>query len=373
MSTRPAPAPAVVDTTVIPGVLADPLLSIRRLRKHFPVRTGLFGRATGQVRAVDGVSLDVGHGETLGIVGESGCGKTTLGRTILRLVEPTDGDIRFDGVDVRALRGKALRTMRRNMQIIFQDPFSSLNPRMTIGATVREGLTVHRLAEGAAADQRVRQLLEEVGLRGEYASRYPHEFSGGQRQRVGIARALAVQPKFIVCDEPVSALDVSVQAQVINLLMDLQRDRGLAYLFIAHDLSVVEHMANRVAVMYLGRIVEFASAADLYREPLMPYTQALLSAVPVPDPVTKRRRIVLAGDVPSPANPPSGCVFHPRCHHPARDAACAAIMPPLEEKAPGHWVACIKQPPTSVMWDAQRQAGATKEPTRHVPVIGSAT
>jgi len=375
VSTRPAPSPAAppAPAPVVPGVLADPLLSIRRLTKHFPVRSGLFGRATGQVRAVDGVSLDVGHGETLGVVGESGCGKTTLGRTILRLIEPTGGDIRFDGVDVLALRGKALRTMRRNMQIIFQDPFSSLNPRMTIGATVREGLTVHRLAEGAAADQRVRQLLEEVGLRGEYASRYPHEFSGGQRQRVGIARALAVEPKFIVCDEPVSALDVSVQAQVINLLMDLQRDRGLAYLFIAHDLSVVEHMANRVAVMYLGRIVEFASATDLYREPLMPYTQALLSAVPVPDPVTRRRRIVLAGDVPSPANPPSGCVFHPRCHHPARDAACATIVPPLEEKAPGHWVACIKQPPTIVTWDAQRQAGATKEPTRHLPVIGQAT
>ena len=371
MSTPPGPGQAIADATVIPGVLADPLLSIRRLTKHFPVRTGLFGRATGQVRAVDGVSLDVGHGETLGVVGESGCGKTTLGRTILRLIEPTDGEIRFDGVDVRALRGKPMRSMRRNMQIIFQDPFSSLNPRMTIGATVREGLTVHRLAEGSAADQRVRQLLEEVGLRGDYASKYPHEFSGGQRQRIGIARALAVEPKFIVCDEPVSALDVSVQAQVINLLMDLQRDRGLTYLFIAHDLSVVEHMANRVAVMYLGRIVEFASAGDLYREPLMPYTQALLSAVPVPDPVTKRQRIVLAGDVPSPANPPSGCVFHPRCHHPARDAACASIVPPLEQKAPGHWVACLKQPPTIVTWDAQRQAGGTKEPSRHLPVINS--
>ena len=373
MSARPYPSPSSVEVIQVPGGLADPLLSIRRLTKHFPVRTGLFGRATGQVRAVDGVSLDVGHGETLGVVGESGCGKTTLGRTILRLVEPTSGEIRFDGVDVRALAGKALRAMRRNMQIIFQDPFSSLNPRMTIGATVREGLTVHKLAEGAAADQRVRQLLEEVGLRGEYATKYPHEFSGGQRQRVGIARALAVEPKFIVCDEPVSALDVSVQAQVINLLRDLQRDRGLAYLFIAHDLSVVEHMANRVAVMYLGRIVEFASAADLYREPLMPYTQALLSAVPVPDPVTKRRRIVLAGDVPSPAHPPTGCVFHPRCHHPARDAACTSIVPPLEEKSPGHWVACIKQPPTGVTWDAQRQAGGTKEPCRHLPVVGQLT
>ena len=353
----------------VPGAIPSPLLSLRDVKTHFPIRTGLLGRPTGAVRAVDGVSLDVAAGETLGVVGDSGCGKTTLGRTILRLIEPTSGAIRFDGVDLLSLKGRALRAMRRNLQIIFQDPFSSLNPRMTIGATVREGLTVHKLAEGADADRRVRQLLEEVGLRPEYASHYPHEFSGGQRQRVGIARALAVQPKFIVCDEPVSALDVSVQAQVINLLRDLQRDRGLTYLFIAHDLSVVEHMANRVAVMYLGRIVEFATAADLYREPLMPYTQALLSAVPIPDPVTKRARIVLAGDVPSPANPPTGCVFHPRCHHPARDAACASIVPPLEQKAPGHWVACIKQPPTAVSWTAQQQGGATREPVRYLPVL----
>jgi len=346
----------------------EPLLSISQLTKHFPIRRGLLGREAGAVRAVDGVSLQVGRGETLGIVGESGCGKTTLGRCILRLIEPTSGQIHFDGIDVRALDPAPMRRLRRRMPIIFQDPFSSLNPRMTVGAIVREGLTIHKLAAGAEADKRVRQLLEEVGLRSEYASRYPHEFSGGQRQRIGIARALAVEPELIVCDEPVSALDVSVQAQVINLLQDLQRDRGLTYLFIAHDLSVVEHIATRVAVMYLGKIVELASAADVYREPVMPYTQALLSAVPVPDPAATRDRIVLTGDVPSPANPPSGCVFHPRCPHPGKDAACTVIVPPLEEKAPGHVAACIKQPPTTVPWHAQQQAGATHQPERHLPL-----
>jgi oligopeptide/dipeptide ABC transporter ATP-binding protein len=240
---------------------------------------------------------------------------------------------------------------------------------MTVGNAIREGITIHRIAEGSAADTRVRQLLDEVGLRAEYATRYPHEFSGGQRQRIGIARALAVEPKFIVCDEPVSALDVSVQAQVINLLRDLQRERKLTYLFIAHDLSVVKHMSDRVAVMYLGKIVELAKAEDLYREPTMPYTQALLSAVPIADPTMEKKRILLQGDVPSPANPPSGCVFNPRCQHPARDAACTVINPPLEEKAQDHYAACIKQPPTTISWDEQKKAGGEKPPERYFPVV----
>jgi oligopeptide/dipeptide ABC transporter ATP-binding protein len=348
--------------------VSDSLLSVRDLVKHFPITRGVFGRTVGLVRAVDGISFDVKSGETLGLVGESGCGKTTAGRSILRLIEPTAGEVTFDGTSVLSLDASRLRALRRQMQIVFQDPFSSLNPRMTVGAIVREGLIIHRIAEGADAHARVRQLLEEVGLRPEYASRYPHEFSGGQRQRIGIARALAVEPRFIVCDEPVSALDVSVQAQVINLLQDLQRDRGLTYLFIAHDLSVVEHVANRVAVMYLGHIVELAPADDLYADPIMPYTQALLSAVPIPDPGKRKKRIVLTGDVPSPADPPPGCPFHPRCHHPAKDAACTRIRPPLEAKAEGHFVACIKQPPTRISWGEQQAAGATRAPERYVPL-----
>jgi oligopeptide/dipeptide ABC transporter ATP-binding protein len=346
----------------------EPLVSVRHLTKSFPIKKGVFARQVGAVQAVNDVSFDVARGETLGVVGESGCGKTTTGRTILRLIEPTSGEIRFEGRDVNSMGTSELRALRREMQIIFQDPVSSLNPRMTVGAIVREGLTIHRLAEGAAADARVRQLLQEVGLRPEYANRYPHEFSGGQRQRIGIARALSVEPRFIVCDEPVSALDVSVQAQVINLLVDLQREHNLTYMFIAHDLSVVEHIADRVAVMYLGKVVELATAEDLYREPIMPYTQALLSAVPVADPKARKERIILQGDVPSPANPPSGCVFHPRCHHPAKDAACAQIVPPLEEKAPGHFAACIKQPPTIVTWEKQKEAGGVHPAERYLPL-----
>jgi oligopeptide/dipeptide ABC transporter ATP-binding protein len=348
---------------------AAPLVQARDLARHFPVGGGLFRAPSRVIRAVDGVSLDVARGETLALVGESGSGKTTTGRLLLHLEAPTRGTVTFDGTDLASLAPAALRTLRRRMQLVFQDPFGSLNPRMTIGDTVKEGLLIHRLAEGAAADRRARELLEEVGLRPEWATRYPHEFSGGQRQRVGIARALSVGPDFVVLDEPVSALDVSVQAQVINLLMDLQRQRGLTYLFIAHDLSVVEHVATRVAVMYLGRIVELAPRDALFAAPLHPYAQALRSAVPVADPTVRARRIPLAGEPPSPAAPPSGCPFHPRCHHPARDASCAALVPPLEEKAPGHFAACDKQPPTGVSWEAQAAAGATHRPDRHLPVL----
>lgn len=323
---------------------AEALLSVRGLKKAFPLRKGLFSRKSGEIRAVDGVSFDLLRGETLGVVGESGCGKTTTGRALLRLTEPTSGRARFEGKEIFEMDRNELRAFRRQAQMVFQDPFSSLNPRMTVGTMLREVLQVHGLAEGKAAEKRISELLRLVGLLPEHAVRYPHEFSGGQRQRIGIARALAVEPDLIICDEPVSALDVSVQAQVLNLLQDLQERFGLTYLFIAHDLSVVEHISDRVAVMYLGRIVELADADDLYRTPLMPYTQALLSAVPVADPRKKRERIVLKGDVPSPADPPPGCPFHPRCNHPLKDADCARIIPPLAEKAPGHFAACIKVP-----------------------------
>ena len=305
-----------------------PLLSVRHLVKYYQ-SGGLFGRAAPPVRAVDGVSFDVGRGETLALVGESGCGKSSVGRTILRLQEPTSGESLYDGVDIFSLDRNTLREQRRHMQIIFQDPYSSLNPRMTIGAAIAEGLEIHRLAPRAEIPGRVAALLEEVGLDSSYAGRYPHEFSGGQRQRIGIARALAVQPSFIVCDEPVSALDVSVQAQVLNLLADLQRQRGLSYLFIAHDLAVVRQIAHRIAVMYLGRIVEQGPTDEILSQPRHPYTVALLSAVPEPDPSTQKSRIVLSGDLPSPANPPPGCPFHTRCFHPLKSARCRTEVPPL--------------------------------------------
>jgi len=305
-----------------------PLVQVRDLVKYY-VAGGFFSARTPPVRAVDGVSFEVGRGETLALVGESGCGKSSVGRTILRLQEPTSGTMLFDGTSVFALERTALRQLRRRMQIIFQDPYGSLNPRMTIGAAVAEGIQIHRLATGTDVRRRVAALLGEVGLDPEYARRYPHEFSGGQRQRIGIARALAVEPSFIVCDEPVSALDVSVQAQVLNLLADLQRDRGLSYLFIAHDLAVVRQIAHRVAVMYLGRIVESGPTEALLSAPRHPYTVALLSAVPEPDPGRRRSRIVLSGDLPSPSNPPPGCPFHTRCFHPARSERCRTEVPPL--------------------------------------------
>jgi oligopeptide/dipeptide ABC transporter ATP-binding protein len=304
------------------------LLSVRHLVKYYQ-GGGLFHRSAPPVRAVDGVSFDVNAGETLALVGESGCGKTTVGRTILRLQEPTGGTAHFQGVDIFALDRAALRAVRRRMQIIFQDPYSSLNPRMTIGSAIAEGIEIHRLAPRSEIPERVRALLQEVGLDPDYAQRYPHEFSGGQRQRVGIARALAVEPAFIVCDEPVSALDVSVQAQVLNLLSDLQHQRGLSYLFIAHDLAVVRQIAHRVAVMYLGRIVEEGPTDQLLSGPRHPYTVALLSAVPEPDPGTRRSRIVLSGDLPSPANPPPGCPFHTRCFHPLKNERCRTEVPRL--------------------------------------------
>jgi oligopeptide/dipeptide ABC transporter ATP-binding protein len=319
-----------------------PLLAVRDLKKHFPIKSGLLGRTTSSVKAVDGISFDVMPGEVVGLVGESGSGKTTAGRTILRLVEPTSGEIVFDGTDIAKIPAPAMRDWRRRMQIIFQDPYASLNPRMTVGEIVGQALKIHRLASGAEMEDRVVQLLGKVGLAASAVRRYPHEFSGGQRQRIGIARALAVSPQFIVADEPVSALDVSIQAQVLNLLLDLKSELQLTLLFIAHDLSVVEYISDRVIVMYLGKIMEVAPARELYRNPVHPYTQALLSAIPVPDPTVRRERVILQGDIPSPINPPSGCVFRTRC--PIAAPECAKVEPPLEAVGPGHFKACIRRP-----------------------------
>ncbi|HET7078309.1 MAG TPA: ABC transporter ATP-binding protein [Chloroflexia bacterium] len=325
------------------GPGADTILRVEGLKMHFPITDGIIlQREVGKVRAVDGLDFSVKRGETLGLVGESGCGKSTTGRAILQLYRPSAGHVYFEGQDLTKMSGEQLRQQRRQMQMIFQDPYASLNPRMTVGSIVGEPLQVHGMAKGKERQERVQELLRVVGLNAYYVNRYPHEFSGGQRQRIGIARALAVNPKFIVADEPISALDVSIRAQVINLMEDLQAEFNLTYLFIAHDLSVVRHISDRVAVMYLGKIVELAERQDLYQNPLHPYTKALLSAVPIPDPIaeSKRERIILQGDVPSPINPPSGCRFHTRC--PIAIAACSEIDPPFEEKAPGHWAACIR-------------------------------
>ena len=319
--------------------MTEPLLKVNKLVKHFPITGGVLGRVVDNVHAVDGVSFELDAGQTLGVVGESGCGKSTTGRCILRLIEPTSGEVWFEGKNVTAMGKTELRGMARDMQIIFQDPYASLNPRMTVGAIVGEALIIHKLTKTDCEYQdRIVELLETVGLSADQMRRYPHEFSGGQRQRIGIARALAVSPKLVVCDEAVSALDVSIQAQVINLLEDLQDKFNLTYLFIAHDLSVVEHISDRVAVMYLGRIVEIASARDLYTTPLHPYTEALLSAMPVPDPQLKRKRIMLQGDVPSPIKPPPGCHFHTRC--PLARKECSIESPTLKQGSDGHWVAC---------------------------------
>ena len=335
----PAPAPTIAGNGIGPHPVGNAtVLDVVALKKHFPVKKGLLRRTVGQVYAVDGVSFSINAGETLGLVGESGCGKSTVARTVMRLIEPTAGEIRISGNDITTLSKAELRPYRRQMQIIFQDPFSSLNPRMSAGDIVGEPLIVHGLARGKDKERTVAGLFDQVGLRRSQMRAFPHEFSGGQRQRISIARALALNPKLIVADEPVSALDVSIQAQVINLMMDLQREKRLSYLFIAHDLAVVEHISHRIAVMYLGRIVEYADKKTLFTQPLHPYTQALLSAVPVPNPKLRREKRLLQGDVPSPINPPPGCTFHTRC--PYAEERCRLEVPALKEIAPGHGVSC---------------------------------
>jgi oligopeptide/dipeptide ABC transporter ATP-binding protein len=335
-------------TTPSPAPGGSNLVEVRDLVKHFPVHGGILQRTVGMVQAVDGVTFDIRRGETLGLVGESGCGKTTVGRLLLRLIEPTSGTIRFDGVDLTTIKGAALKPYRRRMQIIFQDPYASLDPRAPIADSIGEGLRIHGIGNAAERRQKVSRMMDLVGLQPYHARRYPHEFSGGQRQRIGIARALVLEPDLVVCDEPVSALDVSIQAQVLNLLKQLQRELGLTYLFVAHNMGVVEHISDRVAVMYLGRIAELAEAIELFRKQEHPYTQALMSAIPIPDPLLRRQRVILRGDVPSPVNPPSGCRFHPRCQlrqDLGAPAVCAQALPPLIELGGDHQCAChFRQP-----------------------------
>ena len=329
---------AVLDNTTKTEIDPEVLLSVQNLTKYFPITGGLFSRTVGHVKAVDGVSFDVKRGETLGLVGESGCGKTTTGRAVLRLIEPTSGNVYFEGKDIVKASKSELRNLRREMQIVFQDPFGSLNPRMSVGEIIEEPLAIHKIGNNQERQKRVRELLEVVGLAAYHIRRYPHEFSGGQRQRIGIARALALNPKLVVADEPVSALDVSIQSQILNLMEDLQREFGLTYLFIAHGLNVIRHISDRVGVMYLGVMMEIAESEEIYKHPLHPYTEALFSAIPIPNPAARRERIILQGDVPSPVNPPSGCRFHTRC--PIAQEQCKVERPPLKESPPGHWVAC---------------------------------
>jgi oligopeptide/dipeptide ABC transporter ATP-binding protein len=329
----------------IPGARPDDLIQVRGLVKYFPVRGGVLQRTQGWVKAVDDVSFTIRRGETLGLVGESGCGKTTVGRLLLRLIEPTAGHVWFEGRDLTAVGGNELKALRREMQIIFQDPFSSLDPRSQVGDSIGEGLLIHGVRDARERRRMVLQIMRRVGLAEDHMRRYPHEFSGGQRQRIGIARALVLQPKFIVCDEPVSALDVSIQAQVLNLLKQLQREFNLTYMFIAHNMSVVEHISDRIVVMYLGKVVEVAERMELYRNPQHPYTQALMSAIPVPNPDLKRERTILTGDVPSPLNPPSGCPFHPRC--PVAIDICSRVVPPLIDLGGEHLAACHLRTPAA--------------------------